>query len=55
MIFQQPLDEHRSIPQVIGAGFGTYDWSDERGEGVDRAFGIDCEFPTGQYYRRRRP
>ena len=39
---------------VTGAGFGTIDWGDERGEDVDRRFGIECDFPTGEYYRRSR-
>jgi hypothetical protein len=39
---------------VISAGFGTIDWGDERGEEVDRRFAIGCEFPSGEYVRRRR-
>jgi hypothetical protein len=38
---------------VIGAGFGTIDWGGERGEDVDRRFGIECDFPPGEYYRPR--
>ena len=38
---------------VIGAGFGTIVWGDERGQQADPVFGIDCEFPSGNYYRPR--
>ena len=37
---------------VTVAGFGTIDWGDARGEDVDGRFGIECNYPNGEYYRR---
>lgn len=53
-VAEEPGGEMVGRQVVIGAGFGTVDWGDERGEDVDRRFAIGCEFPPGEYVRRRR-
>lgn len=53
-VAEEPGGETVGEQVVISAGFGIIDWGDERGEEVDRQFLIGCEFPSGEYIRRRR-
>ncbi|MBM7790316.1 DUF6225 family protein [Tenggerimyces flavus] len=53
-VAEEPGGDTVGTQIVTGAGFGISQWGDERGEQVDRTLTIECEYPTGRYYRRRR-
>jgi hypothetical protein len=53
-VSEEPGGEFVDEQVVICAGFGTIVWGDKRGVQTDPVFGIECEYPSGDYYRPRR-
>jgi hypothetical protein len=49
---EEPGGKFVSTQVVIGAGFGSSTMNGVTTD--DREFSIDCEFPSGEYYRRIR-
>lgn len=51
---EEPGGDTCDTQVVTGAGFAAITWGDERGEQIDRTLSLECEFPTGRYYRQTR-
>lgn len=53
-VAEEPGGDLVGAQVIVSAGFAVIDWGGQRGEEVDRQFTIGCEFPAGEYIRRRR-